>query len=260
MARAHDLATLHLPVWASLAEPAGGRQWTIFQATGRLQGNSLEIGYDATRRQAFGFPRPSEIGRVQGVARVSLGSGRVDLRDGPGAAPPPIAEPAPPRAGARLVSVHARTADATIVLGRPPASVDGALVQGSHRSVFELSPDTRTVIVHRWVAPGRKPLPTLRLEHGHTTDAVWVTLDRRHVLLRRSDDRRSYDLYSLETGALRGTLESPVDAAVVGRRICWTTRAADGGLELRASDPASGAIVWRPTVREPEGDPGPPIP
>jgi hypothetical protein len=89
---------------------------------------------------------------------------------------------------------------------------------------------------------------------------VWATLERRHVLLRRSDDQQSYDLFSLETGAPLGTIERPVDVAVVGRRICWTSHAADGGLEFRATDVASGKIVWRRIVREAEGDPGPPIP
>jgi hypothetical protein len=56
------------------------------------------------------------------------------------------------------------------------------------------------------------------------------------------------------------TLESPVDVAVVGRSICWMARDADGGLELRANDAASGRNVWRRNVMVAEGDPGPPVP
>lgn len=258
--RSYDLATLKLPPWASLSERRAGREWTVFEVAGRIEGDTLEIRYDATRHQVFGFAEPGVIDQAQGVVKVVLESGRVALRSGPGSAPAAISGPAPPIPGARLVSVHARRADATIAPGGPPAHVDGALLDGSRRSVFELSPDNRTVIVHRFVGPGDRGLPPLRLEHGHPTDAVWVTLDRHHVLLRRSDDQKSYDLYSLESGALLARLESPVDAAVVGRRICWTARAAGGGLELRASDAATGRNVWSRTVMEPEGDPGPPIP
>jgi len=260
VARSYDLTRLVLPAWASPAEPRAGRQWTEFGVAARLDGDTLELHYDATRHQAYGFQRPGVVDQVQGVVRVALDSGRIALRVGSGEPPPPISGPAPPVPGARLVSVHARRADATIVLGGPPANVDGALLDGSRRSVFELSPDSRTVIVHRFDERGRRRLSPVRLEHGHATDAVWATLDRRHVLLRRADDQRSYDLYSLETGASLVTLESPVDVAVVGRSICWTARAGDGGLELRTTDVASGRIVWRRTVREAEGDPGPPIP
>jgi hypothetical protein len=90
------------------------------------------------------------------------------------------------------------------------------------------------VIAHRWSAPGGKREPPLRLEHGHATDAVWATIDRRHVLLRRAYAQPWYDLYSLDTGAPMGRLERPVDVAVVGARVYWTTRKTDGGLELVA--------------------------
>ena len=74
----------------------------------------------------------------------------------------------------------------------------------------------------------------MRLEHGHATDAVWATIDRRHVLLRRAYAQPWYDLYSLDTGAPMGRLDRPVDVAVVGARVYWTTRKTDGGLELVA--------------------------
>jgi len=260
LARSYDLATLRLPPWASLAGTRAGREWTVFEVAARVEGDTLEIRYDATRHQVSGFAGPGVVDQAQGVVRVALDSGRVEVRGGAGASPPPISGPAPPIRGARLVSVHARRADATIVLGGPPPNVDGALLDGNGRAVFELSPDARTVIVHRFAGPGNRRLPATPLEHGHRTDAVWATLDRRHVLLRRADDQRWYDLYSIETGALVGALENPVDVAVAGRRICWTAGAAGGGLELRATDVTSGRIVWRRTVLEPEGDPGPPIP
>jgi hypothetical protein len=188
LARSYDLRPLALPPWASLAERREGRQWTVFKVAARIEGDTLEFRYDATRHQAFGFRPPGVVEQIQGVACVALDSGRVALRPGPGSSPPPISGPAPPIPGARLVSVHARRADATIVLGGPPANVDGALLDGSRRSIFELSPDSRTVIVHRFVEPGGSRLPPIRLEHGHRTDAIWATLDRRHVLLRRADD------------------------------------------------------------------------
>jgi len=57
-----------------------------------------------------------------------------------------------------------------------------------------------------------------------------------------------------------GRLERPVDVAVVGPRAYWTTRKIDGGLELVATESASGRTLWRRTVREPERHTGVPIP
>lgn len=150
--------------------------------------------------------------------------------------------------------------DATIVLGGPPANVEGALVAGSRRFVFELSPDAKTVVVHRWCAPGGRREPPLRLDHGHATDAVWATIDRRHVLLRRAHAQTWYDLYSLETGEPVTSLERPVDVAVIGPRLYRTTHKTDGGLELVATRADSGRSLWRRTVREPERRLGSPIP
>src|SRR6266850_1261396 len=257
---AYDLTTLDLPPWASLAGAAEGREWTEFEVAARLLGDALEIRYDVTRRRVSGFVAPGVVGRIQGLAQVSLDSGRVDRRPGAVPSPPPISEPMPPMAGVHLVSVHARASDANLVLGGPPANVVGALVVGGRRIAFELSPDAKTVIVHRWSASGGARQTPLRLEHGQATDAVWATLDRRHVLLRRAYEQQSYDLYSLETGASIGRLERPVDAAVIGPRVYWTTLEPSGKLVLMATDAESGRRLWRRTVLVPDRRPAEPIP
>jgi len=258
--RAYDLATLALPPWASLSESGGGRQWTVFEVTARLASDGLEIRYDATRMQAYGFRPADAVGQAQGMARIALGSGRVSLKPGAGPPPPPLSEPAPPMPGARLVAVHARAPGSRLALGGPPADVAGALIVGDLRLAFELSPDTKVVIVHRWRVPGDGRERSLRLEHGHATDAVWATTDRRHVLLRRVYEQPWYDLFSLETGAPIGSLERPVEVAVLGPRVYWTTLEPAGDLVVVASEAGSDRVLWRRTVLRPERHLEPPIP
>jgi len=257
---AYDLTTLEWPAWVSLAGATDGREWTEFEVAAQLSGEALKVRYDVTRRRVSGFEGPGVVGQFQGVAQIALDSGRVDRRPGPAPSPPPISEPMPPMAGVRLVSVHARASDASLVLGGPPANVEGALIVGDLRIAFELSPDAKTVVVHRWSASGGGRQAPLRLEHGQATDAVWATLDRRHVLLRRAYEQQSYDLYSLETGASIGRLERPVDATVIGPRVYWTTPDTRGNLVLMATDAGSGRRLWRRTVLAPDRRPLEPIP
>jgi hypothetical protein len=219
----------------------------------------LDLDYDVRRTRLTGFAGPVPIGREQGVVRVALASGRVDVR--PGATPPaqPVSEPFARPAGARFVSVHARAADALPVMGGPPPQVEGALVAGDRRLAFEMSPDGMTVTAHRWtLAGGLRDDSPLRLEHGRTTDAVWVTLDRHHVLLRRAHEQSRCDLYSLDTGAALGSLEKPVDVAVIGRRVFWTTLTGAGDIALTATD--SGRDLWRRIVLRPDRRVTEPIP
>src|SRR6267378_3605630 len=103
---AYHLTTLDLPPWATLAGADEGREWTEFEVAARLFGDALEIRYDVTRRRVSGFVAPGVVGRIQGLAQVSLDSGRVDRLPGAVPSPPPISEPMPPMAGVRLVSVH----------------------------------------------------------------------------------------------------------------------------------------------------------
>lgn len=258
--RAYDLKSLALPPWASLLEPREARQWTGFEASGRLLGDKMEIHYTVTRRQVSGMAGPGVAAQVEGVALVALDSGRVTGQIGPPSPPPIVSESAPPTAGVRFVALHARPADTAVVLGGPPPNEGTALVSGDRRIAFELSRDTRTVMVHRWSYGGGAREPVLRLEHGQPTDAVWVTLDRRHVLLRRASDQSVYDLYSLDSGKAEGKLEGPVDVAVVGQRVYWTTRESKGRLVLVASTLDGGRKMWHHTVRNAEGPPGEPIP
>jgi hypothetical protein len=258
--RAYDLATLALPAWASLAEARAGREWTVFEVTARLTGEALEIGYDATRRRVSGFAAPGVIAQVQGAVTVRLDSGRVEADPGSVPPQPPLPERVPPIPGVRFVSVHARTPDATLVMVGPPPNIAGPPAAGNRRFAFEVSQDTKVVIVHRWSAPGDDGEPPLRLEHGQATDTIWATLDRGHVLLRRAYEQRWYDLYSLETGKPTGRLERPADVAVVGPRIFWTTCETSGRLALNVTDVGSGRRLWRRIVRGPDPPLGPPIP
>ena len=258
--RAYDLRALDLPPWASLSGAVEGREWTVFDVAARLAGDRLEVRFDIARRRVSGFQAPGVVGRVQGAGQISLDSGRVDRRPGPWPSPPPLSEPMSPVPGTRLVAVHARAPDSTLVMGGPPANVEGALVSGDRRFAFEMSGDTKAVIVHRWSAHGGGRRTTLRLEHGQATDAVWATLDRQHVLLRRAYEQQRYDLYSLETGKPAGSLERPVDAAVIGPRIYWTTIESEGALVLTATEAASGRALWRRTVLEPDRGITEPIP
>ncbi len=251
---------LGLPSWASLGGAAEGRRWTSFEVRARLADDSLEIQYDATRRQVAGFPVPDVVGRVEGMARVSLESGRVDPLPSPGPPPEPLSEPMAPMPGVRLVAAHARAAGATPALGGPPANVEGALVAGDSRFAFELSPDTKSVVVHRWRDAAAGDERSLRIEHEQATDAIWVTLDRRHVLLRRAYDQRRYDLFSLETGAPFGSLHGPMVVAVLGPRVYWTALGTGGSLVLTATEAVSGRRLWSRIVRHPDPPPGAPIP
>ena len=210
--------------------------------------------------QASGIQPAGPVDRIQGAARLALATGRIERRPGTGPAPPPLSEPAPPSSGARWVSCHARRPGPGLALAGPPPNVDGAQVVGEQRLAFELSPDTRSVTVHRWSASGRRRETPLRLDHLQATDAVWMTSDRYHVLLRRAHEQAWYDLYSLVSGALVGRLERPADVAVVGPRIYYSTADSDGGLVVVATETGSGRTLWRRTVVVPERELGEPIP
>lgn len=82
-------------------------------------------------------------------------------------------------------------------------------------------------------------------------DAIWPTLDRGHVALRRARDQSLYDLYSLESGARIITLERPVEIAVVGSTALATVLA-DRGISLVAREARTGRTLWLRLVwREP---------
>ena len=256
----YDLQRLDLPQWASVAEGTMGRESRRLMVAARLTAETLELRYDATLTRISGFQGAVVADRAEGGVRVDLESGRVDRRPGPAAPEPPLFEAAPPLPGARFIQVHARALDAMLVFGGPPPGDSGALVVGDRRVAFEFGPDTTTLIVHRWTSPAGGRDEPLRLEHGQATDAVWVTLDRRHALLRRAYDQSRYDLFSLETGGALGRLDRPADVAVYAGRVFWTTLEAKGRLVLHAGDAATGRSRWQRIVRPPEGPPGPPIP
>lgn len=258
--REYDLKRLGLPQWASLAEGTMGRESTRLMLGARLAAETLDLRYEAALTRFSGFQGAVVADRAEGSARIDLELGRVDRRPGPAATEPPLFEPVPPLPGVRLIQVHARALDAMLVFGGPPPGDSGALIVGDRRLAFELSADATTLIVHRWAAAGAGRDEPLRLDHGQATDAVWVTLDRRHVLLRRAYDQSRYDLFSLESGAALGWLDRPADVAVYGGRVFWTTLEAKGSLRLHAGDPATGRSRWKRTVRPPEGPLGPPIP
>jgi hypothetical protein len=89
-------------------------------------------------------------------------------------------------------------------------------------------------------------------------DAIWPTLDRRHVALRRARDQRRVDVYALSGGVPLATLEGALEIAVVDGRVCFT-RGAEGGVELVVLA-AGGGERWRRALLPPPGPPGEPIP
>ncbi len=259
-----DLAALALPAWVSIDGAAGrrasGREWTIFDVEARLDLDHLTLVYEARRLRAHGS-RPAEpIDEVAGAADLLLDSGRVVRADAGRFDRPPLTRPAPPAVGARWLAVHARRADATLMLGGPPANAEGFLVQGDTLLGFRFAEDAKVVLAQRFSAAADPLGAPLRLDHGVTTDAVWVTLDRNHLLLRRAQDQARYDLFDLATGAAIDLLERPVDVAVVGDHLLFTSWRDDGRLVLEARRPGARRRDWRRVVRLPDPPPGPPIP
>ena len=261
--RTYDLGPLELPEWASLSGARAGREWTEFDASARLAGAALQLRYDARRLRVTGMAPGGPVAEARGLARIDLDSGRVEKDPGPAPPEPALSEPAPalPDA-ARRVDAHARRPDTTIVMGGPPPQAVGSLIAGDTRLAFALSADARVVSVFRWPAGARPKASPLRIDHGLPTDAVWVTLDRRHVLLRRAMDQEWHDLYALDGGRKLASLRRPLDVAVLGSRIFWTTADRGGSVILVAGKPESARPLWRRTVRKAEAahESEPPIP
>jgi hypothetical protein len=246
-----------LPAWASLAEPSGGRTWTTFDTFASLAGDTLAIEYDAHQHVVMGIPPGrGDVQAAAGVMRFDLRSGHAELRPGESLGRAAFVEPAPASAPA-LLRFHARAADAALMLGGPPPDVTGVLVAGDSRFGFERPSRGNGIVVRRWnPATGEESAP---LEIGADIDAIWPTLDRRHVALRRAHDQWRFDVYTLGTGARVATLAGPVDIAVIGGRVLWTTHTDRQGLTLVATEPGSGRTLWRRLVwREPpRGEPVP---
>ena len=245
-----------LPAWASLAEPGAGRTWTTFETLARRTGAVLEVGYDARQFVALGIAPQSPGPEAAGVIRFDLASGSVEHRAGERLAPDPFFEPAHDP-GMHPLRFHARAASPAIMRGGPPPDVEGVLVVADSRVVFEPAPGGQGVLVRRRRASSADEAAPLVL--ATVTDAIWPTLDRHHVALRRAYQQSRYDLYSLEDGARVTTLVQPIDIAVIGRRLLWTTRSRGDEVALIASDTVTGRMLWRRVVWRdaPAGEPIP---
>jgi hypothetical protein len=133
--------------------------------------------------------------------------------------------------------------------GGPPPDVEGVLVAGDLRIAFESPARGRGLVVRRWSASTGIERAPLEIEADF--DAIWPTLDRGHVALRRARDQSRCDLYSLQSGTRIITLERPVDTAVVGSTVLATVLA-DRGISLVAREVWTGRTLWRRLVwREP---------
>jgi hypothetical protein len=245
-----------LPAWASLAEPSGGRTWTTFEVSARRIGDTLVVGYDAQQFVALGIAPRSPGPEVTGVIRLDLASGSVEHHAGERLAPIPFVEPSTDR-GLQPLRFHARAASPAIMLGGPPPDVQGVMVAEDARTVFEKPPSGTGVLVRRWrTATGGEETPFVM---ATVADAIWPTLDRRHVALRRAYEQSKFDLYSLEGGARVATLVHPIDIAVIGRRLLWTTYSRRDEVSLIASDAVTGRALWRRVVWRdaPAGEPIP---
>jgi hypothetical protein len=248
--------SIGLPAWASLAEPRGGRNWTTFDVRARRSGNVLEIGYDAQEHVATGIA-PSSVGpREKGILRLDLSSGTSERLPGETLPALPFVEPAPPR-GYQPVRFHARAAGPELMLGGPPPDVQGALVDEDRRVVFERAANGRSVRVRRWRASTGVADPSIEI--AGVTDAIWPTLDREHVAMRRASQQPLCDLYSLASGVQIATLVRPIDMAVIAGRILWTTPSGRDRIDLIATEATTGRTLWRRTVWR-DSPAGAPIP
>ncbi len=242
-----------LPAWAGLAD-GGGRVVTTVSVAARLAGARLEVGLDAKQVTLGGMgliPGPE----AHAVTAIDTRSGAAEVAPG-GRLPAPPLTAQPPRGAGALVRFHARAADETVVLGGPPPNVEGVLVAGDVLVGFGWAPGA--VTVHQWSAAtgARATSVEIRAE----TDAIWATLDRRHVALRRARDQRLVDVHAIDGGARIATLEAPFDVSVVAGRVWWTHR---NGSEvvLTAVDAERGRTLWRRTLaRYADGALGEPIP
>jgi hypothetical protein len=71
---------------------------------------------------------------------------------------------------------------------------------------------------------------------------------------------QAYGFQPAGAGAPIGSLERPVEVAVLGPRVYWTTVEPAGDLVVLASERGSDRVLWRRTVLRPERHPEPPIP
>jgi len=245
-----------LPAWASLAESGAGRTWTTFDVRARRRGNVFEIGYDAQEHMATGIA-PAGVGReAKGILRLDLSSGSSEHRPGETFRPLPFVEPAPSR-GYQPVRFHARAAGPELMLGGPPPDVQGALVAGDLRVVFERPANGKSVRVRRWRTSTGAEDPSIEI--AGVIDAIWPTLDRDHVAMRRANQQSMCDLYPLASGARIATLARPIDIAVIAGRILWTTSSGRDQVDLIATEATTGRTLWHRTVwrAAPAGEPIP---
>jgi len=247
---------LGLPAWAALSEPGGGRRWTTVEVRARRSGNVLEIGYDAREHVVTGIAPSTEGPRAKGILRFDLSSGSSEHLPGETFRALPFVEPAPAR-GYQPVRFHARATGPELMLGGPPPDVQGALVNGDRRVVFERPANGRSVRVRRWRASTGGEDPSIEIEGA--IDAIWPTLDRDHVAMRRASQQSTCDLYSLASGVRMATLVRLIDIAVIAGRILWTTTSGRDKMDLIATDAATGRTLWRRTVWRdaPAGEPIP---
>jgi hypothetical protein len=245
-----------LPAWTSLAESGAGRSWTTFDVRARRRGNVFEIGYDAQEHMATGIA-PAAVGHeAKGILRFDLSSGSSEHIPGETFRPLPFVEPAPAR-GYQPVRFHARAAGPELMLGGPPPDVQGALVAGDLRVVFERPANGKSVRVRRWRASTGAEEPSIEITG--VIDAIWPTLDRDHVAMRRANQQSMCDLFSLASGVRNATLERPIDIAVIAGRILWTTPSGRDKIALIATEATTGRTLWRRTVWRdtPAGEPIP---
>jgi hypothetical protein len=125
------------------------------------------------------------------------------------------------------------------------------------RIVFERAANGKSVRVRRWRASTGAEERSFEIEG--VIDAIWPTLDRAHVAMRRANEQSKCDLYSLETGLRNATLVKPIDIAVIGGRILWTTPSGRDQIALVATDLTTGHTLWRRIVWHdvPAGEPIP---
>jgi hypothetical protein len=249
-----ESAPIVLPDWVSLGKHHG----RSFFSTGRMYKNELLYYWNADAWYAGGATPPEILERLKkdesGVARVNLGTGKVELLANDDVS---NIDPKLPRELERIASQQYWTG--AHWLTKP-------LIVGEKVAALSLTQDgeKQTLTLKRWELASGKELKDTELLQGK---ALWpqVTLDGKHLLVHQALPKEelpegdyAWWVFSLESGERIAKvphvdLQNPV---VLGQRVCFTAnipmKILDAGGEqerrLRVMDLRTGKIEWERPV------------
>jgi hypothetical protein len=259
-----------LPDWV-IAEPGPGPGHS-FDSSAYRGGGDLFLKWQADTFYWSGVPATPErlkaaTRHAEGVARVHLGSGKVEMLETAKAPPPPDA-PAPNiskelmKAAARLYCNGPEAAFQVATAGNYAAAVD-----------FEVTGADHKIVLKRWDLTTEKPLDPVVLAVGPAYRAVTLpslgaTLVRKADLPDDAPEAdRTWVMYSLETGKEMGRFATEANTAemtMLGPRIIYVARGPQKssligpGRTLKALDPKTGKARWEQPIENEKVEPPPP--